>query len=126
MVGERRRGNQDVVRTRARLAAGATQRSCDTTKGPRCLCIEWERFEVGFGLLQMRLASRAFGFEGGRRKRPSVQRTQLSHRVTVARDRQRFASRDSSKNPPAVVPQFSDRHFAHAPSVSPVIHAIEG
>jgi hypothetical protein len=25
-----------------------------------------------------------------------------------------------------VVPQFSDRHFAHAPSVSPVIHAIEG
>jgi hypothetical protein len=25
-----------------------------------------------------------------------------------------------------VVPQFPDRHFTHAPSVSPVIHAIEG
>ena len=56
VAGNRDRGDHRVVGTSIRLSAGPPQRGGDTPECAGSAGIEWERVEVGLGLLEMCLA----------------------------------------------------------------------
>ena len=61
LVRHRRRSNHCVVAARRSLAPRSAERGGDLAKGSRCCRVEWKRIEVGFGLLEVRLACRSLG-----------------------------------------------------------------
>jgi len=78
IVGEGDGGNHRVVGAGSWLASGSTQRSGDLAEAASGGSVEWQRVEVGFGLLEVRLSTGSFLF--GRSY-------QWSHRKLGERDR---------------------------------------
>jgi len=60
VVGDGRCRDQDVVCAGGRFADRLTKRSCDPSERSGRGGVEWQCFEICFGLLQIRLTGRSF------------------------------------------------------------------